>query len=55
MDDSWEAGSIGYATSEDGIHWEKYKKNPVYSVEDDPYYFKMVKKEAIIHNPRDYE
>jgi predicted GH43/DUF377 family glycosyl hydrolase len=51
-DDIWEAGSIGYATSEDGIHWEKYKKNPVYSVEDDPYYFKMSKKEAIIHVPR---
>jgi predicted GH43/DUF377 family glycosyl hydrolase len=51
-DDNWEAGSIGYATSEDGIHWERYKKNPVYSVEDDPYYFKMSKKEAIIHNPK---
>lgn len=51
-DDIWEAGSIGYATSEDGIHWEKYKNNPVYSVEDDPYYFKMLKKEAIIHDPR---
>ncbi len=49
---TWEAGSIGYATSEDGIHWEKYKKNPVYSVEDDPYYYKMSKKEAIIHDPR---
>jgi hypothetical protein len=52
MDDSWEAGSIGHAISEDGIHWEKYIKNPVYSVEDDPYYFKMSKKEAIIHNPK---
>ncbi len=52
MKNSWESGSIGYATSEDGIHWEKYKKNPVYSLEDDPYYFKMPKKEAIIHDPR---
>jgi len=50
--DSWEAGSIGYATSKDGIYWEKYEKNPVYTVEDDPYYFKMLKKEAIIHDPR---
>jgi predicted GH43/DUF377 family glycosyl hydrolase len=52
MDGNWEVGSIGYATSEDGIHWEKYKKNPVYSAEDDPNYFKMPKKEAIIHNPK---
>lgn len=52
MDDNREAGSIGYATSVDGIHWEKYKKNPVYSLEDDPYYFKMSKKETIIHDPR---
>jgi len=51
-DDGWEAGSIGYAASEDGIHWEKYRRNPVYSVEDDPYYLKMSKKEAIIHVPR---
>jgi predicted GH43/DUF377 family glycosyl hydrolase len=50
--DKWESGSIGYATSVDGIHWEKYKKNPVYSVENDPYYFNMAKKEAIIHNPK---
>jgi predicted GH43/DUF377 family glycosyl hydrolase len=52
MKDSWEAGSIGYATSEDGILWKKFEKNPVYSVEDDPYCFKMAKKEAIIHDPR---
>ncbi len=52
MKNSWEAGSLGYATSEDGIRWEKYKENPVYSVEDDPHYFNMVKKEAIIHDPR---
>lgn len=48
----WEAGAIGYATSVDGIHWKKYKQNPVYSLEDDPHYFNMVKKEAIIHDPR---
>jgi predicted GH43/DUF377 family glycosyl hydrolase len=52
MNNSWEAGSIGYATSEDGIQWVKYKKNPVYTLKDDPYYFKMLKKEAIIHDPR---
>lgn len=25
------SGKIGYATSSDGIHWEKYKRNPVLS------------------------
>jgi predicted GH43/DUF377 family glycosyl hydrolase len=47
-----QVGSIGYATSSDGIHWEKYQKNPVYSIEDDPYYIKMAKKEAIVQTPR---
>jgi hypothetical protein len=27
---------IGYATSPDGIHWEKYPGNPVYGPKDDP-------------------
>ena len=27
---------IGYATSPDGIHWEKYPGNPVYGLKDDP-------------------
>lgn len=26
--------SIGYAESRDGIHWEKYNRNPVYSIEN---------------------
>lgn len=47
----WEVGSLGYATSRDGIHWKKYHNNPVYTVEDDPYYAKMTKKEAIIQSP----
>ncbi len=50
-DVKWFIGSLGYATSRDGIHWEKYKNNPVYTVEDDPYYAKMAKKEAIIQCP----
>jgi predicted GH43/DUF377 family glycosyl hydrolase len=29
--------SIGYATSVDGIHWEKYRQNPIYIYEEDPY------------------
>ena len=45
-DVKWFIGSLGYATSSDGIHWEKYKNNPVYTVEDDPYYAKMAKKQS---------
>jgi predicted GH43/DUF377 family glycosyl hydrolase len=29
--------SIGYATSEDGIHWERFPGNPIYTPQDDPY------------------
>jgi len=28
---------IGYATSKDGIHWEKYTENPVYHSSQDPF------------------
>ena len=32
-----ELKAIGYATSKDGIHWEKYQGNPVYRAEQDPF------------------
>jgi sucrose-6-phosphate hydrolase SacC (GH32 family) len=28
--------AIGYAESKDGIHWEKYSRNPLYRAKDDP-------------------
>jgi len=28
---------LGFATSEDGIHWERYPKNPIYCIYNDPY------------------
>jgi hypothetical protein len=31
-----EKSEIGYATSPDGIHWKKYRGNPVYGRKDDP-------------------
>jgi len=42
-------GAFGYADSDDGIHWKKYRKNPVYKVEDDPYFYKerMIKDSGI--------
>jgi sucrose-6-phosphate hydrolase SacC (GH32 family) len=42
-------GAFGYADSQDGIHWKKYHKNPVYTVEDDPYFYKarMIKETGI--------
>jgi predicted GH43/DUF377 family glycosyl hydrolase len=30
------AARIGYATSDDGIHWTKYEGNPILTAEDDP-------------------
>lgn len=32
-----ELKAIGYASSKDGIHWEKYNGNPVYRSEDDSF------------------
>ena len=31
--------SVGYASSTDGINWEKWPENPVYTPEQDPYCF----------------
>lgn len=31
-----EISAIGYAESSDGIHWNKYRKNPVFTSEEDP-------------------
>jgi predicted GH43/DUF377 family glycosyl hydrolase len=28
--EQWEPNAIGYATSKDGLHWEKYKGNPIF-------------------------
>jgi hypothetical protein len=33
---STEKVELAYATSQDGIHWEKYPRNPVYRLTDDP-------------------
>lgn len=33
----WQECSIGFATSNDGIRWEQYPDNPVFSVNDDPF------------------
>ena len=32
-----EIKAIGYASSKDGIHWEKYQGNPVYQSKQDPF------------------
>jgi predicted GH43/DUF377 family glycosyl hydrolase len=45
-----EVGSIGYATSKDGVHWDKYRQNPVYTLQDDPYTLKLDKAYPIIHS-----
>jgi predicted GH43/DUF377 family glycosyl hydrolase len=36
----YSSDSFGYASSEDGIHWEKYRGNPFYIHQDDPYCLK---------------
>jgi len=44
--------SIGYASSPDGIHWKKYRKNPIYRLEDDPLSIKFEKYSAVIQGPK---
>jgi predicted GH43/DUF377 family glycosyl hydrolase len=38
--ESNEMSAIGFATSADGIHWEKYADNPVLQSSDDPHFTK---------------
>jgi predicted GH43/DUF377 family glycosyl hydrolase len=47
----WQIASIGYAFSRDGIHWEKYKSNPVYKVKDDHFAASFGDTEVIIECP----
>jgi predicted GH43/DUF377 family glycosyl hydrolase len=48
----YSCGAFGYATSMDGIHWDKYRKNPFYTLVDDPYWYKMVKKDAALQGAK---
>ncbi len=45
-----ELKGIGYATSRDGIHWDKYPGNPVYRSQDDPFILSKGKT-GYIENP----
>jgi hypothetical protein len=38
---SFSDGSFGFASSTDGISWEKYPENPVYTLNNDPYALSM--------------
>jgi len=42
--------AIGYSTSRDGIHWERYPKNPIFQVGDDPFTRNLGAK-GFIENP----
>jgi hypothetical protein len=44
--------AFGYATSIDGICWEKYPGNPVYTLDDDPNYHRMRKKDATMQGAK---
>jgi sucrose-6-phosphate hydrolase SacC (GH32 family) len=44
------SGAIGYAISSDGMRWEKYASNPVYTIKDDPC-LKSSNDAVIIENP----
>jgi sucrose-6-phosphate hydrolase SacC (GH32 family) len=43
---------VGFATSDDGIHWKKYPRNPIYNLKDDPYSKKLIKKETTVQNSK---
>jgi predicted GH43/DUF377 family glycosyl hydrolase len=44
--------AFGYATSMDGIRWKKFGKNPVYTLENDPYWYKMNDKYATMQGAK---
>jgi hypothetical protein len=46
-----EKGAFGYAASKDGIHWEKYKGNPYYIPENDPYAMSLMENDRLIELP----
>ncbi|MBM3436880.1 MAG: hypothetical protein FJY07_11760 [Bacteroidetes bacterium] len=41
-----EIAPIGFAFSRDGIHWKKYKNNPVYHLQNDPYSGTVIKRRS---------
>jgi len=43
--------SFGYATSYDGIHWHKYRDNPFYKLEDDPFSATINDFQMYLENP----
>jgi hypothetical protein len=47
-----QTGSIGFATSKDGIHWKKYPENPVYVLKNDPYSFSLGKNQSFLQNSK---
>jgi hypothetical protein len=47
-----QTGSIGYATSKDGIHWKKYPENPVYGLKEDPYSSSRGKNQTFLQNSK---
>lgn len=49
--DKVETMDFGYAISKDGIHWEKYKGNPYYTLENDPYAMSLRENERLIELP----
>ena len=43
--------AIGYATSEDGDHWKKYPKNPIYSTDHDPFIMNIGHDNTVVEAP----
>jgi hypothetical protein len=42
--------AVGYAESNDGIHWNRYHGNPVLTAQDDPF-LKLNRINGVIENP----
>jgi hypothetical protein len=52
LDFSSQITSIGYASSTDGIHWTRFRQNPVYSLDDDPYADILGNEGTIVQTPK---
>ena len=51
MVDNNEQLAIGYATSQDGINWRKYRKNPLYGIDNDHFAYIMGTHSTVLEFP----
>lgn len=52
--EKYECDSIGYAESEDGIHWNKYNKNPIFTADKNKFWEALKTEACCVVREQDY-